>query len=394
MNRPVIGPVRELRIVSPYLPGVGGLERCVRSSSVQLDQGNPCDVGTRHKGNALVRTGLGSTWRAWAVPWQTEITINDIERAAVRMVCYRSRLEQPRIVESTMFSSICRRASSLRGTIFALRPAGETAQSAHPNKRRGLWAFSWHPAKHYASRSSRKSPSISGLFLTAILCALPLERGFAADEDAGAKLRAELSDLTEINIHPGLNEVDLFAVPGVQSPEPDALIFGKSVNAPFHHKGKILKLLSEISQSQDSHYFYTIAIDGIHDYSDEWLIIQRDQFNGNEGGGDFFTDETSRTGYFWEKIRFFNGNVSGKKSTVIVITRQEASRYWEANIPSPIQIGVFQLQTASVHFPAIFSDIAEITIHKKYCDSDLALWNEMKVPLPKGYTSDQSKDGC
>jgi hypothetical protein len=216
-----------------------------------------------------------------------------------------------------------------------------------------------------------------------------------AQDASVANLRTKLSDLNEIELHPGINPVELFAAPG-KAIDPGVLLFGANANAPFHHPGNILVLFSEFSGSRDSYRTFVVLTDGISPVSNEWTIVPRDLFDDNDHGGDSFTDE--RANLAGEKnlvksVRFFNARLDENSVTFIFVAEREFSR-GVMDHPGKVHIAAFELQANDERVPAQLRKIADSYTAKSYCHADMALLQELGLGLTKTYVGSQQSDGC
>ncbi|MGB8841608.1 MAG: hypothetical protein WCC64_11100 [Aliidongia sp.] len=243
--------------------------------------------------------------------------------------------------------------------------------------------------------SAYRNHCFRGISIIFFLSTLVYSLGSAAEESE-KNVKLEFSKLTEINIHSGLNDVELIATPGEGPFDPDIKIFNSNGNAPFRHMGKIMEIIDEYLGTRDTVLKYMILTSGLSYSPSDWVAIPRDPFSDDDLGGDIFSDEPNSRANDESRIksiRFFNGDFKGNIATLIFIAKREYSREVDDH-PGMTDISVFQLQTNDDRPPGIFKRIVDTRTKKAYCNADAALLAELRVPLPKTYTGTNNVDGC
>lgn len=93
-------------------------------------------------------------------------------------------------------------------------------------------------------------------------------------------------------------------------------------------------------------------------------------------------------------VMFGRGNLDGKEQTLLLI----ATRLWKDSVPEPAvtTFEIFRLADDGItgSTPDYFTPVRSFTSTAKYCNAYMALFQEMKIPLPKDYSGPQNKDGC
>jgi len=221
-----------------------------------------------------------------------------------------------------------------------------------------------------------------------LLCALVLLTPNCAfsEETSIAKLRAKLSELSEITLTSGVNEVELFAAPAGVT-DPDVLqLFGANgnTNAPLSHRGKILLLHAQFLGARDDYDLYQVVTAGVG-LPNQWNVIPRDHFDDEDPGGDSFTDATTVVWSVYDipkSVRFFRGKFGDQLTTLLLVAKCAFSRDKDHDNDPPggrVHIALYQLQVSDARAPAILARIADAYTEKTYCNADIALERELGV---------------
>jgi hypothetical protein len=216
----------------------------------------------------------------------------------------------------------------------------------------------------------------------------------AADGAAG-KLMARVTELSEIVPGPKLTDIDLF---GIGTPPHEV---GDQPLPPFHIKGKILSLFEDKHHGQPARNYFVI----VDDDSTYWEAISFQTPsvktpNLDEVGSG--TDPLKST-----SVRFYNGKLDGHKATLIFhaardwhdLFARSPSRGVNPDTPTRILFSLFELRADFEDDPGLFVKVANVRSVQKYCNTDLALLEELALPMPQVYsanniTKDEVANAC
>jgi hypothetical protein len=197
---------------------------------------------------------------------------------------------------------------------------------------------------------------------------------------AGASdpMRAEITELTEIPVKSGLNYLDNFAADGRQG----LIIVGWRDNGNAWGYHVYMVMLSSAAETGAWEVVTTgmkrNAGDAVHQ-----LDVIRDTPH---------TVEDAIT-----SVRFGRGRVAGRPATLLIIARRDISKAPSAGAATPVAFDVFRLMRNEDDIGKPQHYFARIdTLHatKRYCNSDLALNKELRLPLPRPYIGPNLDDGC
>jgi hypothetical protein len=278
------------------------------------------------------------------------------------------------------------------GNRFALLTAhmGQTLRSVggqrrpYPCARPSSCFNSWRGK--FPFRTSRRA-AISALVFFAIGGA-----AFSAETPAD-KLKARMSNLSEIPLHLGVNEVDLAAIVDAQK--------RGSGPAAIFKKGTIIVARVDLPNVNSKKVYMTVGPNMIPE-DGPWSIIPIEA--GASGGGvELTVFDQLEMGYDAQTtVHFFKGRLDRVPTLFLIIANQD-SKHGTCGLDGcsePTDVSLFVLR---YHLDAVLESYADLFFSKegdfrsskKYCNADEALSRELSLPLlDTQYLSFSASGGC
>ncbi|MBB5708865.1 hypothetical protein [Sphingomonas xinjiangensis] len=112
------------------------------------------------------------------------------------------------------------------------------------------------------------------------------------------------------------------------------------------------------------------------------------------GDKDFITDQPHTGEDAIRAVRFARGKHAGKSTTFALV----ADRKIEEAVPDPaattITIYALVANEDGIGTPYHFVQAKQLHSKRRYCNAHMALFTELRLPLPKSYDGLSSPDGC
>jgi len=97
-------------------------------------------------------------------------------------------------------------------------------------------------------------------------------------------------------------------------------------------------------------------------------------------------------------VRFLKTVWNGKPATLAITARRDLSKAMSFIDRTPVAFSIYQLVANTAGTPGwpfyYFDRIDHFISSKYYCNSDLALTKELRLPLPDDYAGSNNDDGC
>jgi hypothetical protein len=278
------------------------------------------------------------------------------------------------------------------GNRFALLTAhmGQTLRSVggqrrpYPCARPSSCFNSWRGK--FPFRTSRRA-AMSALVFFAIGGA-----AFSAETPAD-KLKARMSNLSEIPLHLGVNDVDLAAIV-------DAQKRGSGPGAIFK-KGKIIVARVDLPGTNSQKVYMTVGPNKMGRSIGNWSVIQIE--GGASSGLELTVFDQLEMGYnAHTTVHFFKGRLDRVPTLFMIIANQD-SKHGTCGLDGcsdPTDVSVFVLRyyldaVLESYEDLFFSKEGDFRSSKKYCNADEALSRELSLPLlDTQYLSFSASGGC
>jgi len=189
---------------------------------------------------------------------------------------------------------------------------------------------------------------------------------------------AKITDLTEIPVKSGLNYVDDFSTDGRQG----LIVVGWRDNGNAWGYHVYMVMMSPPAQTG------------------AWEVVTTG-IKQTPGAAVRQVDVVQDTPHTVEDslatVRFARGKVDGQLATLLIIARRDISKAPNAAAATAVAFDVFRLMRNEddIGEPRhYFAHIDTLHATMRYCNADLALSKELRLPLPQPYVGPNLEDGC
>ena len=197
--------------------------------------------------------------------------------------------------------------------------------------------------------------------LVLLLTAISSVHSWSA-ESVAKKLAARISNLTEIKLRSGVNDVELAGI-GVE--------------------GKIIKAIVEDVTIPNGHNTYLVMRPSPLD-KQRWDLVP---IAGDLGRDQDVIEDEPHTGEDAVKtVRFFNGSLDGRPATLMFVAHRRLIEGYGS--PGPTRISVYDFETPKEDNARQQSFIVKLQTFLtigRYGGADYALWKELSIPLPEDF---------
>ena len=101
------------------------------------------------------------------------------------------------------------------------------------------------------------------------------------------------------------------------------------------------------------------------------------------------------TGEDWKRvIRFAKGRVNGAPATLMILAERDMRKASTAYTAEPVQITFFELQRDALFNTDSFAPLGSQWSKRCYVDANLALKDELELPLPPDYAGPGASEPC
>ena len=178
--------------------------------------------------------------------------------------------------------------------------------------------------------------------------------------------KADFSDITDIQVIPlkfGVNDISRLTLDG--------------------RDGQIIKAWRNDANGS-GFAIYLVMVDG------KSVGVGADKFQ------DFVTDQPYTPEHTVKSVRFARGKVSGQPELLLITARRDFKPDATFADPAIVMFDIYHVMPngAAGTTGDYFTPISEFPSKKKFCNSDLALAQDMGLPLPDPYEGLNKDDGC
>jgi hypothetical protein len=184
---------------------------------------------------------------------------------------------------------------------------------------------------------------------------------------------------------------------GLSNFSPFALADGINHVAHFTKDGREATIFKAWRDNGNAHgyYVYMITLPARGSRSNSAFNVVGSPGFGSRPLSEFVTDDP-HTGEDWvSSIVFGRGRINGITQTLMI----RATRIWQNSIPEPA-ITRFEISKLTPNdngpgmTPEYFAPVTGFSSTDAYCNAYMAMYRELKIPLPKTYSGNRSRNGC
>ncbi len=190
--------------------------------------------------------------------------------------------------------------------------------------------------------------------------------------------------------------------PNLSSAAPIALVHGVTRVEDFDGKGHPAQIVLAWRENMNAHGYaiYSVLMPRPDEQTD-WNLVTFETHDSKRKGGserNELYDEPFNDEQVVASVRFLKAQWKGKRATLAVTARRDLS-HMESFIDSvPVEFEIYTLTSNEDGVPGwpfyYFDRVEHFRSDKRYCNSDLALSNELGLPLPTDYAGPNRDDGC
>jgi len=187
--------------------------------------------------------------------------------------------------------------------------------------------------------------------------------------------KPQIGDLTPIQLNPGVNTVPNFSGDGR-----DAIIaYAWRDTGNAHGYNLILVMMPT---ARDKH---------------DWNVVSVVPADSGESPQDVVSDNPHTLEDAIRSVRLARGVVDGRRSTLLIISTRAFPDTGALSDPSIVTFEIYRLQSAASPVGEthdIFKRISAWSSTNRFCNSEMALSNELGWPLSSDYEGPKTPDGC
>jgi hypothetical protein len=202
---------------------------------------------------------------------------------------------------------------------------------------------------------------------------------FAAGQGVADETRYDLSRATPLSLVHGVNRIADFD----GATHPAQIIYAWRENMNAHGYGIYSVLMPRPGTQTD------------------WNLVTFETHDKNRKDGselDALYDSPFDGEQVVASVRFVKAQWEGKRATLAIAAHRDLSNAQSLVDAVPVEFEIYSLVANEQGIPGwpfyYFDRIEHFTSKRRYCNADLALMKELRLPLPDNYAGSNKEDGC
>ena len=183
---------------------------------------------------------------------------------------------------------------------------------------------------------------------------------------------------------------------------PLRLVHGVNRFSDFDGKGHPAQIISAWRENMNAHGYniYSILMPR-PDRQTDWNLVTFETHDDDLKGGselDALYEKPYNDEQVIASVRFVKAQWKGTPATLAITARRDLSHTESFIDAVPVEFEIFTLAVNKEGVPGwpfyYFDRVEHFISDNRYCNSDLALSKELRLPLPKDYAGPNKDDGC